>query len=60
MADWRPQLWGIYNELATWALIFMAVAGVYLWLASRPKFVWGQLAFAGGILCFLALWLLSR
>jgi hypothetical protein len=48
--------WAWYNELAIWALLFMAVSGVYLWLASRPGHRWAQLAFVGGMLLFIGLY----
>jgi uncharacterized iron-regulated membrane protein len=58
--DWRIFLWAIYAEFSIWSLILMAIAGVYLWLASRPKLRWGQLSAVAGVVSFVALWVLSR
>jgi hypothetical protein len=60
MADPRERLWSWYNEFAIWALIFMSVSGVWLWLASRPGYRWAQISFAGGAGAFLLLYALTR
>ncbi len=59
-ADLRVKLWSYYNEFSVWSLIGMALTGVYLWLASRPRYRWAQVFFAAGSGCFLALYLLSK
>lgn len=58
--DWRMQAWGAYMELSIWSLIFMALSGVYLWLASRPGLRWAQCSLVAGMVSFIALWTLSR
>jgi hypothetical protein len=60
MADPRERLWSWYTEFAIWALIFMSVSGVWLWLASRPGYRWAQLSFAAGSGAFLLLYALTR
>ena len=52
--------WGYYNELATWAFLFMTVSGVYLWMATRPGLRWAQLSLAGMTAMTLVLWIASR
>jgi hypothetical protein len=59
-ADWRVRLWGFYVEFSIWCLIAMAATGCYLWLSSRPRFVWAQFAFVSGSGVFLLLWFLTR
>lgn len=43
-------LWSSYMQLTTVALTFLAVSGIYLWLATRPRHRWGRIAFAVGSL----------
>jgi hypothetical protein len=54
------RLWGWYNEFAIWSLIAMSVSGVYLWLASRPRYRWAQISFAAGTAVFVGLWAVTR
>lgn len=58
--DLRIRLWTWYNEFAIWSLIFMALSGIWLWLASRPAYVWAGLSFAAGSGAFLLLYVLTR
>lgn len=58
--DIRVRLWAWYNEAAIWSLIAMALSGVYLWLATRPRYRWGQAAFAAGAGLFMVLWIVFR
>ena len=58
--DLRERLWSGYNEFAIWALIFMSVSGIWLWLAARPGYRWAQLSFAAGSGGFLLLYALTR
>ncbi len=37
---WEVQLWGAYNQFSLWAVVFMTVSGVYMWLATRPGMRW--------------------
>lgn len=32
------RLWAILNQFVMFAMLFLAATGIYLWLASRPKF----------------------
>ncbi len=56
----RARLWKYYNEFAMWCLIGMTLSGVYLWLASRPRFRAAQACFAGGCALFVALYIAVR
>lgn len=58
--DLRIRLWTWYNEFAIWSLIFMSATGVYLWLASRPRYRWAQVSFAAGSGIFVLLYAISR
>ena len=58
--DWRVRLWSYYNEFSVWCLSLMALSGIYLWLASRPGYVWAQVSFAVGSGLFLLLVYLSK
>ncbi len=58
--DWRIRLWAYYNEFAIWALLTMALTGVYLWLSSRPGYRLAQVAVAVAGLSFLILYMLVR
>jgi len=58
--DWRIRLWAYYNEFAVWALLAMALTGVYLWLSSRPRFLTAQIAVAMACVSFLVLYILTR
>ena len=51
------RLWGYYNEFSTWAFLFMALSGVYLWLESRPGLRWTQLLTVTAVGGSVALWL---
>ena len=59
-SDWRVRLWAFYNEVAIWALITMALSGLYLWLASRPKYRWAWVSFLTGSGTFAVLYVLTR
>ena len=52
--------WGYFNEISTWAFLFMTFSGVYLWLATRPGLRWAQLTVAGMTVVTLALWIVIR
>lgn len=58
--DWRVRLWAAYNEFSIWSLTAMSLSGVYLWLASRPRFRWAQIFFVTGSASFLTLYYFSR
>jgi hypothetical protein len=59
-SDVVMKLWTYYTELSIWSLLIMPLSGVYLWLASRPKYGWAQIAFAGGCCLFIVLYVLAR
>lgn len=52
--------WGLFNELAVYAFVFMTCSGVYLWLATRPRLRWAQLSLAGMAVLTLVLWIAIR
>jgi len=58
--DWRIRLWAYYNEFAIWALLAMALSGVYLWLSSRPRHLLAQAAVGLSVVSFLVLYILTR
>ena len=58
--DWRIRLWTYYNEFAVWALLAMALTGVYLWLSSRPRQLLAQAAVGLSVGSFLVLYILTR
>lgn len=58
--DWRLKLWSYYNEMSVWSLIIMALTGVYLWLCTRPQYVWAQVSFAVGTVATLAVYWIGR
>lgn len=58
--DWRVRAWTFYNEFAIWSLLGMAGSGVYLWLATRPRYLWAQLAFIAGSGVFVTLYWITR
>ena len=52
--------WGYFNELSTWAFLFMTFSGVYMWIATRPGLRWAQLSLAGITALTLMLWITIR
>ena len=52
--------WGYFNELSTWAFLFMTFSGLYLWIATRPGLRWAQLALAVMTAGTLVLWITIR
>ena len=58
--DLRSRLWGLYIDVAIFSLMFMVVAGVWLWLASRPRLWWARLSFGAGVALFVFLWIATR
>jgi len=58
--DWRTLLWAWYNEVGIWSLIFLAVTGVYLWLATRPRLTLAIGSSAAGLAAFVLLWIIIR
>lgn len=58
--DWRLRLWAVYNHFAIWSLLWMTMSGIYLWLASRPRYRVAQYSFAGGTAIFILMYALTR
>ena len=54
------RMWGYYNQVATWAFLFMTISGVVLWTATRPGLRWAQLIGAAAVGSALLLWLVTR
>ena len=52
--------WAIYNEVGLWSLGIIALSGLTLWLSTRPRFVWAQIAFVAGNGTFALLYWLLR
>jgi hypothetical protein len=52
--------WGYFNEISTWAFLFMTFSGLYLWIATRPGLRWAQLSLAGMVAATLGLWITIR
>jgi hypothetical protein len=48
--------WAIWNELGMWCLLGFCVTGVWLWLASRPRFVWAWSALVVGSMMLAGMW----
>jgi hypothetical protein len=58
--DWRVRWWTYYNEFSIWSLIGMSISGVYLWLASRPRYSPARWTFAAGCGVFILLYAITR
>ncbi len=54
------RLWGLYNELSTWAFLFMTISGMYMWFVTRPGLRWAQALTAAAISLAVVLWMLNR
>lgn len=48
--------WALWNEVAMWTLLAFCASGLWLWLASRPRFVWAWVSFAAGSASLVLLW----
>ncbi len=59
-SDFRIQAWAWYIEFSIWALILMALSGLYLWLESRPGYRWAQISFGVGSLIFVCFYWFVR
>ena len=58
--DIRITLWKYYNEFALWCLSLMVLSGSWLWLASRPGYLWAQVSLGIGGGGFAILYWLAR
>ena len=54
------RIWAAWNEFAMWCLIAFCVSGIYLWLATRPRFYWAYVAGVSGLAAFAVLYRLIR
>jgi hypothetical protein len=54
------RLWGVWNEAGMWSLIGFCITGAWVWLATRPRFVWAWAALAVGLLSFACMWRIFR
>jgi hypothetical protein len=52
--------WAFWNEAGLWALLGFCASGVWLWLATKPRFVWAWACLAAGVLSFAAMWRIFR
>jgi uncharacterized iron-regulated membrane protein len=52
--------WAVWNEAGLWALLGFCASGVWLWLATRPRFPWAWVALTAGVLSFGAMWRIFR
>jgi hypothetical protein len=52
--------WAAWNELGIWALLFFSVTGLYLWLATRPAWVWGWVTLGVSCAVFGAFWVVLQ
>jgi len=52
--------WAFWNEAGLWALLLFCISGVWLWLATKPRFVWAWVALGTGVLSFVGLWRVFR
>ncbi len=50
------RLWAVWNEFAMWTLLGFCGSGVYLWLASRPRWWPAHIAWVCGAAMFAGLW----
>jgi hypothetical protein len=54
------RVWGFYNDFAMWCLLAFCMSGVYLWLASEPRWWYAWAALGAGAFAMAALWLTFR
>ena len=54
------RLWAVYVDCSIFSLLFMAITGPWLWLASRPDLWWARTLLVGGLGVFGVLWLFAR
>lgn len=57
---WEVHLWGAYNQFSLWAVIFMTVSGLYMWLATRPRMAWALWTLGLGAALTVALYAALR
>jgi hypothetical protein len=52
--------WAIWNEVAMWCLLFFCATGAWLWLATRPRFVFAWISLAAGSMALAGFWIWFR
>jgi hypothetical protein len=48
--------WAAWNEVAMWSLLWFSATGVYLWLATRPRFAFAWIALLAGSAAMAGFW----
>lgn len=54
--DLPARMYGVYNEFATWAFLFMSLSGVYMWIATRPELPWARICIGATTAVTVILW----
>jgi len=54
------KLWAWWNEAAMWTLAGFCLSGLWLWLATRPRFVWAWTSLGAGAAALALFWLVFR
>ncbi len=54
--DLPARLYGVYNEFATWAFLFMSLSGIYMWIATRPELPWARICIGATTVVTVILW----
>ncbi len=52
--------WAVWNEVGIWSLLFFCISGGYLWLATRPTWLWGWVALGMGCAVFAGFWVVFQ
>lgn len=58
--DLSARMYGVYNEFATWAFLFMSLSGIYMWIATRPGLPWARILMGVTTLVTIIMWLAVR
>jgi uncharacterized iron-regulated membrane protein len=48
--------WALWNEVGIWSLLGFSASGLYLWLATRPRWTWAWVAVLFGAGVFATFW----
>ena len=54
------RVWGRYNHFGLVCLMFLALSGAYLWLASRPRYAPARMIVSEGAAVFALIYMLLR
>jgi hypothetical protein len=54
------RIWAEWNEAGMWLLLGFAVSGAWLWLTSRPRFLWAWMLLAAGSAALAIFWQVFR